>query len=264
VESPTFPQVFNGSLAYGDRGTFSVDADLNVLSFVGYFDVVDFTNVSGPLQSPVTVLNNQGTTAMLSVSGTVLYQLTNINGNSGTGAINIYDTTAPNSPVIAGQTPVPGTTLLTALAISGTELLVAGTTRGLLSPGYVYQGGMKDYPETGYLTLTTFDIANPKQPVMRGDTVTSLQPNFSGSQSFSNGMVSLGGGFFALSCGAPDLEMTGPGVNNSLVIIDARIPSSPQAYTYATVQGLGGLGVANCYLYAATSAGANIYKIQLP
>jgi hypothetical protein len=264
IQSIVNPQVFNGSLAYADNAAFATDSDLNVTSVTGHFGVIDFTNVSSPSPAPVTTLNNQALTAMLRPSDTILYQLTNTNGNSGTGAITIYDTTTPNSPLIVGQTLLQGTTLLSALAVWGTELLVAGSTKGLLGPGYTLPSGIQDWPETGYLTLTTYDITNPRQPVMQGYAVTSLQPDFLGSQDFSNGMVSLGSGFFALSGGAPDLEGTGPGVNNSLVIVDARIPSAPQAYTYGTVQGLGGLWVANGYLYAATSAGANIYKIQLP
>jgi uncharacterized protein (TIGR03437 family) len=264
IQNAGFPQTFNGNFAYADDGIYNLDTNLDVTSYTGHFNVIDFTNVSSPSQSAVTVLSNQATVAMLSPSSAILYQLTNINGNSGVGAINIYDTTTQDFPMVVGQITVPGTTLLNALAASGTELLVAGSTQGLLSPGYYLPNGKEDSPETGYLTLTTYDTSDPKQPVMQGFAINSLRPNFSGSPNFSSGMVSLGGGFFALSCGAPDLEGTGPGVNNSLVIIDARVPSAPQAYTYAVVQGLGGLWVANGYLYAATAAGANIYKIQLP
>jgi uncharacterized protein (TIGR03437 family) len=258
------PQVFNGNLAYASIGVIDDDSSLDVTGFTGYLSVIDFTSLSSPVQDPGVVLNNQAAAAMLRPSSTVLYQLTSTNGNSGTGAVNIYDTTTPNSLLSIGQTSVPGTTVLNALAMSGAELLVAGSSKGLLSPGYIDPNGFGDFPETGYLTLTTFDIANPKQPLMQGYAVTSLQQNFSGAPNFSDGMVSLGGGFFALSCGAPDLARTGPGVNNSLIILDARIPSAPQAYTYGTIQGLGGLWAANGYLYAATTTGANIYQIQLP
>jgi hypothetical protein len=126
-----------------------------------------------------------------------------------------------------------------------------------LNPGYVFDGNIFDAPYTGNLTLTTFDVTNPRSPVMKGNvTVGSMQPDGCDDN------VSLGGGFYVLSCNAPDLTYTGPSLDNSLVIVDARDPGSPQAYIYDRVQGLSGLAISNGYLYAATVAGANIYKIQ--
>jgi hypothetical protein len=80
----------------------------------------------------------------------------------------------------------------------------------------------------------------------------------------SLGAVPIGGGFYAVTCGGPDPNATGGGGNGSLVIVDARDPRNPAAYTYGTISGLGGLSVANGYLYAAVGSGAGIYQIQLP
>jgi hypothetical protein len=74
----------------------------------------------------------------------------------------------------------------------------------------------------------------------------------------------MGGSFYALTCGGPDLSGTGPPLNNSLLIVDARNPASPAAFTYASIQGLGGLAIYDGYLFAATTNGFSIYKIQLP
>lgn len=109
-----------------------------------------------------------------------------------------------------------------------------------------------------------FDITDPRNPKMQGNVIVdSMSPGNIGG-AISLGTVPLGKGFFAVTCAAPDPNATGGGGNGSLVIVDARDPQHPAAYTYGTISGLGGLTVANGYLYAAVGSGANIYQIHLP
>lgn len=153
--------------------------------------------------------------------------------------------------------------MLLTLTPSGTEMLAVGDTRGY-SPGNVLSNGAIDFPFAGYLTLTMFDITDPKNPKMQGNViVNSMEPGNCGGP-VSLGTVPLGNNFYAITCAAPDLEATGGSGNGSLVIVDARDPANPQAYTYATLPGLGGLVVANGYLYAAVGTGANLYQIHTP
>jgi uncharacterized protein (TIGR03437 family) len=180
--------------------------------------------------------------------------------NPGTAALDIYDVSSPNNIQGIGQILVPGAKILLTLAISGTELLAVGDTTGF-SPG---NDSPLDFPFTGNVTLTMFDISDPRGPKMQGNViVTSMNPGNIGGP-ISLGTVSLGAGFYAVTSSAPDPHATGGGGNGSLVIVDARDPQNPAAYTYGTISGLGGLSVANGYLYAAVGSGASIYQIQLP
>jgi uncharacterized protein (TIGR03437 family) len=250
--------LFNGTLAYVSATHLTAGQNYNITTINGLLNVVDFSNLANPVQGSGVTLSNP-TQGMFAPSSNVTYQLTNTGDpNSGVGALAVYDTSTPNIIKGLSSVAIPGTVFPELMAASGNTLLVAGFTKGFLNPGYALPGGLFDFPEIGFLTLATFDITNARQPVLQGTTTTTLQPNF------INGLVSLGGGLFALSGNAPDLLKTGPGVNNSLVIIDARAPATPQAYTYATIQGLGGLSVSGSYLYAATTAGVNVYQINQP
>ena len=121
-----------------------------------------------------------------------------------------------------------------------------------------------DFPFAGYLTLTMFDITNPRSPQIQGNVIVkSTQPANCGGP-VSLGTVVLGSGLYAVTCNAPDLNATGRSGNGSLVIVDARDPQNPQAYTFGTLPGLGGLAIGNGYLYAAVGTGANIYQIHAP
>jgi uncharacterized protein (TIGR03437 family) len=273
VPGPGEPDVtgaaFSGRQGFFDESRLLIDAsNAQVTGTNGYLVSVDFSKLGNPVAAPLLPYNPaQPATdpthlkyAMFSPSPATLYAAgTTSSGdpNNGTAALDIFDIGNPVNVQGLAQVLVPGATVLQSLAVSGNELLAVGNTRGFLSQGNSLGGNVFDFPYTGYLTLTTFDITNPRGPVMQGNSVALLQPNGCSA-------TALGGGFYALSCGGADLLATGAGLNNSLVVVDARDPKAPIAFTYASVQGLGGLAVSNGYLYAATATGANIYKIQLP
>ena len=240
----------------------------------GNIQSVDFSNLSNPVRGPIVTSNaahpetsNRNLRPYMLVPAPNLLYVASTTASqtfdNGTAALDIFDVTNPKSLQGAGQILVPGSKVLLTLAVQGTELLAAGDTRGF-SPGNVLANGAIDFPFAGYLTLTMFDISNPASPKMQGNVVVqAMQPGNVGGP-ISLGSVALGGGFFALTCAAPDLNANGGSPNGSLVIVDARDPQNPQAYTYGTLSSLGGLTVANGYLYAAMGSGASIFKINLP
>jgi uncharacterized protein (TIGR03437 family) len=235
---------------------------------------VDFSNIDQPAPRPLLVFNpaqpetNNSNLRphMILPSPGILYVASTTASetfNTGTGALDIFDVSNPASIQGIGQVLVPGSTVLLTVTAAGSELLAVGDTRGF-SPGNVLANGSSDFPYAGYLTLTMFDITNPRSPQMQGNVIVkSMQPADCGG-AVSLGTVALGNDFYAVTCSAPDLNATGGSGNGSLVIVDARDPATPQAYTYGTLPGLGGLAIANGYLYAAVGTGANIYQIHTP
>lgn len=264
---------YSGNTAFMGQYTFTPSGH-NVVGTFGNIMSVDLSNISKPVLGALMKSNpahpETNTTNMrpdmivrapnlLYVASTTASE----NFNSGTGALDVFDVTNPSSIQGAGQILVPGSRMLINLTAAGTELLAVGDTTGF-GPGNTLPNGGFDFPFTGNLTLAMFDITDPTKPKLQGNViVNSMRPGDCGGP-VSLGTVPIGGGFFAISCDAPDLNATGGSGNGSLVIVDARDPRNPQAYTYGTLPGLGGLTVANGYLYAAVGSGANIYKIQLP
>jgi len=264
---------FSGNTGFLGEDLFSHSGH-NVNFTEGNILSVDFSNISSPVAGPLVQNNtahpetNHGNLRpyMLVPAPNLLYVASTTASqtfDTGVGALDIFDVTKPRSIQGGGQIQVPGTKMLLTLAVQGSEMLAAGDTRGY-SPGNVLPNGAIDFPFAGFLTLTMFDITNPAQPKMQGNVVvSSMQPGNVGGP-ISLGSVPLGGGFFALTCAAPDLNANGGSPNGSLVIVDARDPQHLNAYTWGTLSGLGGLTVANGYLYAAMGSGASVYKINLP
>ena len=267
------------SVAYqGNVGFFGEDLfshsghDVNFTE--GNIVSMDYTNLAAPATNPIVVSSaahpetNHGNLRpyMITPAPNLLYVASTTASqtfDNGTAALDVFDVTNPTSIQGAGQVLVSGSKMLLTLAIEGTEMLAVGDTRGY-SPGNVLPSGAVDFPFAGFVTLTMFDIVDPAHPKMQGNVVVNtLQPGNVGGP-ISLGTVPLGGSFYAVTCAAPDLNATGESGNGSLVIVDARDPQNPKAYTYATLPGLGGLTVANGYLYAGVGSGANVYKIQLP
>ena len=261
---------YSGSTAFFGEDLFTPSGH-QVVRTQGHMVSVDLSNphapVSGPLVQfdsahPETNTTNLKPYMIVPAAG-VLYAASTTASQTfdpGTAALDIFDTTDPKNIRGIGQMLVPGSKILLTLTAQGNELLAVGDTTGF-SPGNT---SPLDFPFTGFVTLTMFDITDPRKPIMQGNViVNTMRPGNIGG-AISMGAVALGSGFYAVSCAAPDLNATGGGGNNSLVIVDARDPGNPRAYTYGTFPGLGGLDVANGYLYAAVGSGANIYKIQLP
>lgn len=259
--------VFNGDTGFFYEDEYSIYGNGSVYQTMGYVGAANYSNASAPsivsyLQQGSAPASNSAELKvdMMIASPSVLYMAgsTAANGSSGTGVLDVYNITSPANIQAISQIQVPGTGMEVSLASSGNQLIVVGSTSGLPNPGTPLSNGAFDFPLTGNLTLTFFDISNPAAPAMQGNFYfATLSPD--GCRA-----ASLGGGFYVLSCGAPDVSATGEGFNGSLYVLDTRNAAAPTAYLYGTIEGLGGITVSNGYLYAATTAGANIYKIQTP
>jgi hypothetical protein len=243
------------SVAYdGNTGFFGEDlftpSGHQVIATRGHMMSVNFTNLSSPLIGPMVPVdashpettNTNLRPYMFIPAPGILYVASTTASNTfdqGTAALDIFDISNTQSVKGIGQILIPGSKMLLTLAVTGSELLAVGDTSGY-SPG---NPSPLDFPFHGNVTLTMFDISDPRNPKMQGNViVNSMYPGNVGG-AISLGTVSLGKGFYAVTCAAPDLNATGGGGNNSLVIVDARDPQNPVAHTYGTISGLGGLTI---------------------
>jgi len=261
---------YDGNASFYGEDLFTPSGN-NVVSTSGRMVSVDLSNPQNPVTGtvvtpdpahPETDKTNLKPYMIVPAHGLLYVASTtaSMTFDKGTAALDIFDTTDPKNMKGIGQILITGPKMLLTLAIEGNELIALGDTRGF-SPGNLAAG---DFPYMGNMTITMFDITDPRKPVMQGNVIVdSMQPGNVGGP-ISIGTLSMGGGFFVATCAAPDLQATGGGGNNSLVIIDARDPQHPTAHTYATIFGMGGLNIVKGYLYAAAGSGANVYKINLP
>jgi uncharacterized protein (TIGR03437 family) len=272
VSIPVVPRsvAYDGNFAFFGEDLFT-PSGTQVVRTQGNIASVDLTNIANPVPGPVLALNSAHPETndtnlrpyMLIPTQGVLYVASTTaskNFDNGTGALDIFDITNAKNIQGIGQILVPGSKMLLTLAMDGTELIAMGDTTGY-SPG---NESPLDFPFHGNVTITMFDITDPRNPKMQGNVIVDSMPPGNVGGPISLGTVPLGKGFFAVTCAGPDPNATGGGGNGSLVIVDARDPQHPAAYTYGTISGLGGLTVANGYLYAAVGSGANIYQVHLP
>jgi hypothetical protein len=169
------------------------------------------------------------------------------NTSSGLGRIVVIDISNPASLRAVRQILMPRTNMLHCAAASGSTALVVGNTQSWTSPG--------DFAIRGNVTLSTFDLSDPRNPRSIATVVTNAQNTFTGPS-----CVSLGGGFFAFSASLP------PGVagENRIVLVDARDPNNPTIAGNVSLRDLveQGLTVSSDRLYAATSSGLTVYQIS--
>jgi len=168
---------------------------------------------------------------------------------SGAGVLDVLNIGTPSTPYPISQVTVTAAAILLSFDIAGNTLLAAGNTTGQRNPG------TPDFDFTGDLTLTTMDLTNVQAPAVITTFTTNLQVNGTFHVSaFSSGI-------FAIVNNPPDTDDFGP---SSLMIVDARTPSTITPYPFQTQFGFSGiLTTNNGYLLAATSLGLNIYQLQL-
>ena len=129
----------------------------------------------------------------------------------GQGRLLPVSLASPGAPSPLPAVPVPGTRLLTGLAVQGTRALVSGDTLGLLNG---------DSGFTGKLTLSAFDLTTPSAPTLTSTLVTALTDREGGT------IVPLGGDRFALGAARTI------GGQNVLALVDASNPSALRVVPY--------------------------------
>lgn len=229
-----------------------------VASQEGDFLVYDFTNPASPvflgaMQSTLSGASNQNLEPDAEVVDQVYAYVASSTaaGSStvGTAVLDVVSIGSPGAPIPVSQVTIGGSAILLSFDISGNTLLAAGSTAGQRNPG------IPDFDFTGYLTLTTMDLTNVQAPMVIATTTTGLQVNGTfNTAAFTNGV-------FAIVNNPPVTDDFGP---SSLLVVDARTPSSILIYPYQTQFGFSGmLTTSNGFLLAATALGLNIYSLQI-
>jgi uncharacterized protein (TIGR03437 family) len=172
-------------------------------------------------------------------------------GNSigGNGALDVIDTTDPQDLRVLSEVEVTGAAILESFAISGNILLAAGSTSDdgqYVSPNVLFHGN---------LTLTTFDVTDPLNPVPIATLDTGI-PTAGSLRTIAFNLVN-GGGVFLVQYQYPLSDIFGP---TSLGVVDIGDPSNPVFYPQFTYYYYDGLGSQNGYVFAATGYGLNIYQ----
>lgn len=218
----------------------------------GDFLVFSFANPAAPFFVTTMAPN----TSQMPDAEVVDQNFVYVAGTTATGAstqgsalLNVVNVSVPTVPSIISQVTIPQATILLSLDVSGSTLLAAGNTTGQRNPGN------PDFDFTGFLTLTAVDLSNIELPNAISTVTTKLQVNGSfTTAAFANGV-------FAIINKPPATDNSGPA---SLMIVDARKPSSLAIYPFQTQFGFSGaLTTTNGYLLAPTQNGLSIYKLQL-
>jgi uncharacterized protein (TIGR03437 family) len=230
-----------------------------VASQTGDFLVFDFTNPASPVffsymqPSSLPGSSNQNLKPYANVVDQVYAYVASSSATgastAGTGILDVIGIAVPGTPSPIAQVRVSQAAILLSFDIAGTTLLAAGNTTGQRDPG------TPDFDFTGYLTLITMDLTNVQAPAIVATLTTSLQVNGTFyTAAFANGV-------FAIVNNPPDTDNYGP---SSLMIVDARTPSTILLYPYQTQFGFSGiLTTSGGYLFAPTALGLNIYQLQL-
>jgi hypothetical protein len=251
---------FSGNFGYATTSYITYfNNNAQIASQTGDFLVFDFTNPAHPLfvasmqPSDLAGSSNLNQRPYANVVDQVYSFVagSTATGTSTTGSavLDVISIASPSGPMPISQVTIPAATILMSFDIAGNTLLAAGNTAGQRNPG------VPDFDFTGNLTLTAMDVSNVQLPTVVSTITTQLQVNGTfNTAAFSNGV-------FAIVNKAPDTDDFGP---SSLMIADARNPSSIALFPYQTQFGLSGiLTTNNGYLLAPTSLGLNIYKLQL-
>ncbi len=165
---------------------------------------------------------------------------------TGSGQLQVVDTSNPASLNVTDTLSIPGTLQALAVALQGNRALVVGSSGGWQSP---FSTPLD--PLSGNLTLTLLDITNPANPSilsslpLMGTTVSNT--------AVPVGIISLGGGQFAVS----NIVSNG---TPAVLVVDSSNSASPSVTTFTGAGSVGGMAVAGGNLLASTAAGLDIYQ----
>lgn len=257
---------------YGIVTTSYITYDDNndeIVAQEGDFVVFDFTNPASP--AFLTVLQPSSLAGSSSANLKPYAEIVNqtysyVASSTATGAsttgqgfLDVINLTIPTDPSPISLVTVPQAAILLSFDIVGNTLLAAGNTAGQRNPGN------PDFDFTGNLTLTTMNLANVQLPTVVSTITTDIQANGTfNTSAFSLPSAQGVYGVFAIVNKPPDTDNFGP---SSLMIVDARTPSSIAPYPFQTQFGLSGIlttnNGTNNFLFVPTSLGLGIYQLQL-
>jgi len=252
---------FIGTTGFASTSWFEFDARNNITAQHGDVLAYDFSTLFPALVSAMVPnaaqpassnLNVRPNLAALPPSFGLLYSAsTTATGSStvGNAALDVIDVSNVRSMQGVTRVTVADSTIFLSFAYDKTLLFLAGNTTGFRNPGN------PDFNITGNLTLTTMDITNVQGPF----EITTVQTSVPTTGTFQ--MAPFGSSVFAIVNNPPATDPAGPG---SLMIVDARTPSSPALYPFQTQFGFSGVSVANNFLLVPDVNGLTIYQIQIP
>jgi uncharacterized protein (TIGR03437 family) len=245
---------FAGTYAFGSTSYFTFNSGNGaILAQTGEFLSFNFASPAAPqFLSVLTGLSDMNLKpAATIVNQTFAYICSSTatgTSTAGTGMLDVVNVGSPTSMYTVNQVSAPPSAILLSLDVSGNTLLAAGNTMGNRNPG------VPDFDFTGNLTLTTMDISNTASPVV----VQSFDTGIPANGTFHT--AAFGNGVFAIVNNPPVTDNGGPA---SLMIVDARQPSSPVIYPVQTQFGVGPMASTSLgYLLAANSFGLAIYFLQ--
>jgi len=253
---------FVSGLAHRGNTAFAVFNSINFsgstfLNQGGDFISVDVSNPASPrILSTLSGSNSAGGGPnvffdIFAVNDTTAFAASSTStGNqtaSGTGVLVVVDTSDPNNLRAVKQVPVPGTRQVASISVQGTLAVTVGNVEGWRNPIDFSQGAL-----VGRTVITTFDISDPRNPVLLATSSTSVQPAFNGG-----GGVPIGSSQFAFAS-------TRAGNQNVVLVVDARSPQNARSMTLNAPDILHRVEVAAPnFLYALVdNTGVMVYQIN--
>ena len=264
TSDPTTPTVIAEGVSLGgftDIQRFAFDGEIGIANS-NYIDAngvqqgdilaFDFSDPTDPQVISGLSTGQLQSFIRISAASHVFYSVggTATDGETGgVGALDVIDTTDLSNLEILSEVHAHGTAVLESFAVSGTTLLAAGNSS---DAGEYF---VPDIFFHGTLTLTTFDVSDPLNPVPLATLDTGIPS--AGSLRTVRFNVANGGPVFLVQYQPPLSDVNGP---TSLGVVDASDPTNPVFYPQFTYYYYDGLGIYNGYVFAATGNGMNIYK----
>jgi uncharacterized protein (TIGR03437 family) len=175
---------------------------------------------------------------------------------SGSAALDVINISSPSSMQGVEQVTVASAAIFLGFGYDDSLLLVTGNTTSFRNPG------VPDFSITGNLTLSTMNIANVQSPMGIANVTTQVPT----TGTYVVQPLYIVPDVFAIVNNPPSTDPTGP---SSLMIVDARTPSSPVLYPLQTEFGMSDIATAivnstTGYLLVPSVNGLMIYTIQTP
>ena len=188
---------------------------------------------------------------MIAVNETTAYAASSTSTGSqttaGTGVLVVVDTSDPSNLKVVKQVSIPGTRQVATIRLQGNLAVTVSNVEGWRNPIDFSQGAV-----VGPTSVSTFDISDPRNPVLLTTSQTNVRPALGG-----NGGALIGTNQFAFAG-------TRAGNQNNILLVDARNSQSPQSTTVTTPDILRNVFVvAPNYLYALIdNTGLSVYQIS--
>ena len=221
----------------------------------GDLSAVDMTNPSNPAVKAALSGNISGTGPsgffdVITVNDTTVYAVSTTSTGSatgsGSGVLFVLDISTPTSPNVVNQIMIPGTRQSLTVRVQGNLAVTLNDVEGWRNPIDFTQGAL-----VGPSSVTTFDITDPRNPVLLTTVVSSMRPDLSGG-----GGAAIGTNQFAFA-GQRN------GTQSGFLLVDARNTQNPLISTLNTANILHNVFVvAPNFIYALIdNTGLAVYQV---